>query len=81
MDRNSRDHDLLGRHEARGALIAIFIEHALADTSVRETIADEIAIVRDTADFGPEGVLRHRKALESFIGELNETLAAVEGDA
>ena len=80
MSGNSRDNDLLGRYEARGVLVTIFVEHALADISVREAIANEITLARDAADFGPEGVLRHRKALQSFIDELNETLAAVAWD-
>ena len=74
----ARDHELLGRLEARRVLIEIFCERALDDTSIRNTVAGEIRNFRDSYNDRPEGVLRNRTALRSFTDELDITLGEVE---
>ena len=74
------DSRLEGEVEAIRVLLSIVMSNFTGDPALRRKIAGEVIAARNEAKRSPEGRLRQRQALQSFVDELDDFLPSILGD-
>ena len=80
MSDTRRNYRMEGEVEALRVLLSIVMSNFTDDPAIRRTTAGEVIAARNEAQRSPEGILRQRQALQSFVDELDDFLPSILGD-